>query len=69
MRRTEQIPGPGLMKVEEIYGRTYRGEPSQLEASEIWPGVICGETWTRIALERVSESHLALPHWALPGPM
>lgn len=35
MRRTEQLQGLRLMKFEEIYGRTYGGELSQLEASEI----------------------------------
>ncbi len=35
MRRTEQLQGLRLMKFEEVYGRTYRGELSQMEASEI----------------------------------
>ena len=35
MRRTEQLQGLRLMKFEEIYGRSYRGELSQLEAAEI----------------------------------
>ncbi len=35
MRRTEQVQGLRLMKFEEIYGRSYRGELSQEEASEI----------------------------------
>ena len=35
MRRTEQLQGLRLMKFEEVYGRTYRGELSQLEAAEI----------------------------------
>ena len=34
MRRTEQLQGPSLMKCEDVYGRTYRGELSQLEAAE-----------------------------------
>ena len=37
MRRTEQLQGLRLMKFEEVYGRSYRGELSQVEASEI-PG-------------------------------
>ena len=37
MRRTEQLQGLRLMKFDEVYGRTYRGELSQLEAAEI-PG-------------------------------
>ena len=36
MRRTEQLQGLRLMKFEEVYGRSYRGELSQVEASEIW---------------------------------
>ena len=35
MRRTEQAQGLSLMKFEEIYGRTVRGELSQAEASEV----------------------------------
>ena len=35
MRRTEQLQGLRLMKFEEVYGRSFRGELSQLEASEI----------------------------------
>ena len=35
MRRTEQLQGLRLMKFEEVYGRSYRGEPSQLEAAEM----------------------------------
>ncbi len=35
MRRTEQLQGLRLMKFEEVYGRSYRGELSQLEAAEI----------------------------------
>jgi len=35
MRRTEQLQGLRLMKFEEVYGRCYRGELSQLEASEV----------------------------------
>ena len=35
MRRTEQLQGLRLMKFDEVYGRTYRGELSQLEAAEI----------------------------------
>ena len=35
MRRTEQLQGLRLMKFEEVYGRSYRGELSQGEASEI----------------------------------
>ncbi len=35
MRRTEQLQGLRLMKFEEVYGRTYRGEVSQLEAAEL----------------------------------
>ena len=35
MRRTEQLQGLRLMKFEEVYGRSYRGELSQVEASEI----------------------------------
>ena len=35
MRRTEQAQGLRLMKFEEIYGRTVRGELSQAEAAEV----------------------------------
>ena len=35
MRRTEQAQGLRLMKFEELYGRTLRGELSQAEAAEI----------------------------------
>jgi len=35
MRRTEQLQGLRLMKFEDVYGRTYRGELSQCEAAEI----------------------------------
>ncbi len=35
MRRTERLQGLRLMKFEDVYGRTYRGELSQLEAAEI----------------------------------
>jgi transposase len=35
MRRTEQLQGLRLMKFEEIYGRSYRGELSQVEAAEV----------------------------------
>ena len=35
MRRTERLQGLRLMKFEEVYGRTYRGELSQGEAAEI----------------------------------
>ncbi len=35
MRRTEQLQGLRLMKFEEVYGRSYRGELSQLEAAEV----------------------------------
>ena len=35
MRRTEQAQGLRLMKFEEVYGRTVRGELSQAEAAEI----------------------------------
>ncbi len=35
MRRTEQLQGLRLMKFEDIYGRSYRGELSQLEAAEV----------------------------------
>ncbi len=35
MRRTEQLQGLRLMKFEDVYGRTYRGELSQQEAAEI----------------------------------
>ena len=38
MRRTEQAQGLRLMKFEEVYGRTLRGELSQAEAGEI-PGM------------------------------
>ena len=34
MRRTEQAQGLRLMKFEEVYGRTVRGELSQAEAAE-----------------------------------
>ncbi len=52
MRRTERLQGLRLMKFEDVYGRCYRGDLSQLEASEILgacrnahPGA--GETATR----------------------
>ncbi len=35
MRRTERLQGPSLMKFEEVYGRCYRGELSQMEAAEV----------------------------------
>ncbi len=35
MRRTEQLQGLRLMKFEEVYGRSYRGDLSQLEAAEV----------------------------------
>jgi len=35
MGRTEQLQGLRLMKFEDIYGRTYRGELSQQEAAEV----------------------------------
>ncbi len=35
MRRTEQLQGLRLMKFEEVYGRSFRGELSQLEAAEV----------------------------------
>jgi len=35
MRRTEQLQGLRLMKFEDVYGRSYRGELSQQEAAEI----------------------------------
>ena len=35
MRRTEQAQGLRLMKFEEVYGRTLRGELSQAEAAEV----------------------------------
>ena len=35
MRRIEQLQGLRLMKFDEGYGRSYRGELSQLEAAEI----------------------------------
>ena len=35
MRRTERLQGLRLMKFEDVYGRTYRGELSQVEAAEI----------------------------------
>ena len=35
MGRTEQLQGLRLMKFEEVYGRSYRGELSQLEAAEV----------------------------------
>jgi hypothetical protein len=35
MRRTEQLQGLRLMKFEDVYGRTYRGELSQCEAAEV----------------------------------
>ena len=34
MRRTEQLQGLRLMKFEDVYGRCYRGDLSQAEASE-----------------------------------
>lgn len=35
MRRTERLQGLRLMKFEEVYGRSYRGELSQEEAAEV----------------------------------
>ena len=35
MRRTEQLQGLRLMKFEDVYGRCYRGDLSQVEASEV----------------------------------
>ena len=35
MRRTERLQGLRLMKFEDVYGRSYRGELSQQEASEV----------------------------------
>ena len=35
MRRTERLQGLRLMKFEDIYGRSYRGELSQSEAAEV----------------------------------
>ncbi len=35
MRWTERLQGLRLMKFEDVYGRTYRGDLSQLEAAEI----------------------------------
>ncbi len=35
MRRTEQLQGQRLMKFEDVYGRCYRGELSQVGASAI----------------------------------
>lgn len=35
MRRTEQLQGLRLMKFEDVYGRCYRGDLSQVEASEL----------------------------------
>ena len=35
MRRTERLQGLRLMKFDDIYGRCYRGDLSQVEASEI----------------------------------
>ena len=35
MRRTEQLQGLRLMKFEDVYGRSYRGELSQCEAAEV----------------------------------
>ena len=35
MRRTEQLQGLRLMKFEDVYGRCYRGDLSQAEASDI----------------------------------
>jgi len=35
MRRTERLQGLRLMKFEDVYGRSYRGELSQVEAAEI----------------------------------
>ncbi len=35
MRRTEVLQGLRLMKFEDVYGKTHRGELSQSEAAEI----------------------------------
>ena len=35
MRRTEQVQGLRLMKLEEVYGRSHRGGLSQAEAAEV----------------------------------
>ena len=35
MRRTEQLQGLMLMRFEDVYGRSYRGELSQAEAAEV----------------------------------
>ena len=35
MRRTEPLQGLRLMKFEDVYGRSYRGELSQAEAAEV----------------------------------
>ena len=35
MRRTERLQGLRLMKFEDVYGRTYRGELSPSEAAEV----------------------------------
>ena len=35
MGRTEQLQGLRLMKFEDVYGRTYRGDLSQVEAAEV----------------------------------
>ena len=35
MRRPEQLQGLRLMKFEDVYGRSYRGELSQAEAAEV----------------------------------
>ncbi len=35
MRRTERLQGLRLMKFEDVYGRSYRGELSQSEAAEV----------------------------------
>ena len=35
MRRTEVLQGVRLMKFEDVYGKTHRGELSQSEAAEI----------------------------------
>ena len=35
MRRTERLQGLRLMKFEDVSGRAYRGELSQVEAAEI----------------------------------
>ena len=37
MRRTEQLQGLRLMKFEDVYGRCYRGDLSQAEASDAKP--------------------------------